>query len=114
MIDKTKVPPWFAPQGRGPQLAIQVGSVVETVGAKIQTFFILTKYFQTLFTGCYISTIYKYNKCIKAPSSKLLFVVFLHFLAFSLFADNSERISILGGRINPERSTRPKNYFNTY
>ncbi len=33
---KTKVPPWFA---------IQVGSVVETVGAKIRTFSILTKYF---------------------------------------------------------------------
>lgn len=31
---KTKVPPWFA---------IQVGSVVETVGAKIRTFSILTK-----------------------------------------------------------------------
>jgi hypothetical protein len=33
---KTKVPPWFA---------IQVGSVVETVDAKVQLFFILTMFF---------------------------------------------------------------------
>jgi len=49
---KTKVPPWFA---------IQVGSVVETDGAKIQPFSILAKYFftKTLYFSYYQTIILK-------------------------------------------------------
>ena len=73
---KTKVPPWFA---------IQVGSVVETVGAKIRTFSILTKYFYIFFSfALIVNALY-----IIANDKNLVFLTlnfhFLH-LSFPLFA----------------------------
>ena len=49
-IPKTKVPPWFA---------IQVGSVVETDGAKIQPFF----YSNTIFFNIFFITLFITRLC---------------------------------------------------
>ena len=73
---KTKVPPWFA---------IQVGSVVETVGAKIRTFSILTKYFLHIFLICsYCQCIIYYCQRQKPRLSSLNF--HLSHPSFPLFA----------------------------
>ena len=73
---KTKVPPWFA---------IQVGSVVETVGAKIRSFSILTKYFYIFFSFALIVNALS----IIANGKNLVFLTLnFHFfhLSFPLFA----------------------------